>query len=193
MNQNLWWNLFLKFSWSVIIGCAQPHSLAPTLVKLNLLIVNIAGTSLTCWNSSGTRKYLGSGFGISFSKKSRFHKVFIYLSPIEVNGYRSRAVIHGINELENVSRSFRQKTIILRGFWWPTILVDFTWTMGMTSPWHPHGWPDRWLVDNLVRVQMKEWIFLHDSDQIINQSATRLSMVQVLIDQSYRYIKTHAK
>ena len=64
----------------MIIGCAQPHSLAPLLVKLNLFIVNIEGTSLTYLNSSGSGKYLDSGFGISFSKKSRFHKVFKSLS-----------------------------------------------------------------------------------------------------------------
>ena len=32
-----------------------------------------------------------------------------------------------------------------------------------------------------------------NSDQIIKQSATKLSMVQVVIDENHRFIKTHAK
>ena len=32
-----------------------------------------------------------------------------------------------------------------------------------------------------------------NSDQIINQSATRSTMVQVLIDQNYNFMKTHLK
>ena len=63
-----------------------------------------------------------------------------------------------------------------------------------------HGWSGRWLVDDLVRVHLGKFIpsfFIRkivqmNSDQIINQSATRSTMVQVLIDQNYPCIKTHA-
>ena len=60
---------------------------------------------------------------------------------------------------------------------------------------------DDLVVDDLVQVHMDdffnakwkiEFVYLN-SDQIINQSATRLSMDQVLMDQNYCFMKTHAK
>ena len=64
-----------------------------------------------------------------------------------------------------------------------------------------HSWSGRWLVDDLVRVHLGKFIisfFIRkivqmNSDQIINQSATRSTMVQVLIDQNYNFMKTHSK
>ena len=67
---------FSNFSFPSMLGCVQPHSWKLCSVKLNLSIVNIAGTSFTFLNSSGSMRYLESSPGISVSKKSRFHKVF---------------------------------------------------------------------------------------------------------------------
>ena len=64
-----------------------------------------------------------------------------------------------------------------------------------------HGWSDRWLGDDLVQVHLGKFIpslFIRkivqmNSDQTINQSAIRSTMVQVLIDQNYNFMKTHSK
>ena len=50
----------------------------PSKLKPFLFIVNIAGTSLTLLNSSGSSKYFGSNvLGISFSNKLRFYRALI--------------------------------------------------------------------------------------------------------------------
>ena len=64
------------FSLMLIFGLSQLHSSRVSSVKLNLFIVNIAGTSLTFLNSFGSSTDVKSGIEISLSKKLRLEKVY---------------------------------------------------------------------------------------------------------------------
>jgi len=93
-----WWliSVFLNISFPSMLSCVQLHSCKLCSVKLCLFIVNIAGTSLTFINSSGSSRYFESGVGISFSKKSRFDKVFISIKNFR-NSFQTRCLIGGQN------------------------------------------------------------------------------------------------
>ena len=67
--------------------------------------------------------------------------------------------------------------------------IFFVWVFGTQKFWIIRTWTIDLTIWSLIG-----WWFGHlNSDQMINRSTTRLSMVQVLINQNYNFIKTDAK